>query len=218
MWIDKLTKWFIVVKIKFRFGKVSDISFEVLFFLGKYYMNAFWRINVVFKTLICFLWRTILKSLAQNGSSNVGDLIKRMTFLTPLDDLGWPRDAHHWIQGKISSRMVCISCAFGRISDFRPQMTFFDPVRWPRMTSRCTPLNSEENFQPNGMHIMCISLMAEKKRSDHCFDHKWSISGHSGTFLGRILYISRISSLRRFEWYPFQPLAEKSVFACRSLF
>ena len=120
-------------------------------------------------------------------------------------------------ESSVPRRMVCIPCAFGRISDFRPQMTFFDPVRWPRMTSRCTSLNSEENFQPNGMHIMCISLMAEKKRSDHCFDHKWSISGHSGTFLGRILYISRISSLRRFEWYPFQPLAEKSVFACRSL-
>ena len=92
---------------------------------------------------------------------------------------------------------------------FDPKMTFFDPVRWPRMTSRCTPLNSEEHFQPNSMHIMCISQMAEKKRSDHCFDHKWSISGNSDHFIGGILYISRISSLRRFEWYPFEPLAEK---------
>ena len=73
-----------------------------------------------------------------------------------LVDLGWPRDAYYWFQRKNPSRMVCIPCAFGRISDFRPQMTFFDPVRWPRMTSRCTSLNSGENFQSNGMYIMCI--------------------------------------------------------------
>ena len=60
--------------------------------------------------------------------------------------------------------------------------------------------------------MVCISCEFAKwlkKRSDHCFDHKWSISGNSGHFLGGILYISRISSLRRFEWYPFEPLAEK---------
>ena len=39
---------------------------------------------------------------------------------------------------------------------FWPQNDLFWPQRWPRMTSRCTPLNSEENFQSNGMHIMCI--------------------------------------------------------------
>ena len=52
--------------------------------------------------------------------------------------------------------MICISCAFGHISEFWPQMTFFDPIRWPRMTSRCTKMNSGENFQSNDMYILCI--------------------------------------------------------------
>ena len=76
-------------------------------------------------------------------------------FLTP-DDLEWPWDAYHWIQKKISNRMVCISCVFSHITDFWPQMTFFDPIRWPRMTSRCKKMNSGENFQSNDMHIIGI--------------------------------------------------------------
>ena len=80
----------------------------------------------------------------------------KMTFFDPLGDLEWPRDAHHWIQKKISNRSICISYAFGHISEFWPQNDLFWPLRWPRMTSRCTPLNSEENFQSIYMHIMHI--------------------------------------------------------------
>ena len=57
---------------------------------------------------------------------------------------------------KISNRLICISCAFDHISDFWPQNDLFWPLRWPRMTSRCTPLNSEENFQSIDMHIVHI--------------------------------------------------------------
>ena len=52
--------------------------------------------------------------------------------------------------------MICISLEFGRIFDFWPQMTFFDHVRWPRMTPRCKKMNSGENFQSNDMHIKHI--------------------------------------------------------------
>ena len=54
--------------------------------------------------------------------------------------------------------------------------------------------------------MVCISCKFAKwlkKRSDYCFDHKWSIFGSSYHLLGGILYMFRISSLRRFEWYPF---------------
>ena len=61
-----------------------------------------------------------------------------------------------WIQRKISNRMVCISCAFGRVFDFRPQMTFFDPVRWPQMTLTCTESEWASNLQSIHMHIMHI--------------------------------------------------------------
>ena len=80
----------------------------------------------------------------------------KMTLFDPLDDLGWPRDTHQWIQKKICNRSICISCAFDHISDFWPQNDLFWPLRWPRMTSRCTPLNSEENFQSIDMHIVHI--------------------------------------------------------------
>ena len=80
----------------------------------------------------------------------------KMSLFDPLDDLGWPRDTHQWIQKKICNRSICISCAFDHISDFWPQNDLFWPLRWPRMTSRCTPLNSEENFQSIYMHIMHI--------------------------------------------------------------
>ena len=80
----------------------------------------------------------------------------KMTLFDPFDDLGWPRDTHQWIQKKISNRSICISCAFDHISDFWLQNDLFWPLRWPRMTLRCTPLNSDENFQSIDMHIMCI--------------------------------------------------------------
>ena len=80
----------------------------------------------------------------------------KMTFFDPLYDLGWPRDTHHWIKNKISNRSMCISCAFGHFSDFWPQNDLFWPLRWPRMTLRRTPLNSEKNFQSIHMHIMHI--------------------------------------------------------------
>ena len=80
----------------------------------------------------------------------------KMTLFDPLDDLEWPRDTHQWIQKKICNRSICISCAFDHISDFWPQNDLFWPLRWPRMTSRCTPLNSEENFQSIDMHIVHI--------------------------------------------------------------
>ena len=133
----------------------------------------------------------------------------KMTFFDPVR---WPRMTSRCTslnsEENFQSNGMHIMCIWPYFRFSTPN-DLFDPVRWPRMTSRCTPLNSEEHFQPNSMHIMCISQMAEKKRSDHCFDHKWSISGNSDHFIGGILYISRISSLRRFEWYPFEPLAEK---------
>ena len=79
-----------------------------------------------------------------------------MTFFDPSGDLGWPQDAHQWTQKKICNRSICISCAFDHISDFWPQNDLFWPLRWPRMTSRCTSLNSEENFQSIDMHIVHI--------------------------------------------------------------
>ena len=89
-------------------------------------------------------------------SGHISDFRPQMTLFDPVDDPGWPWDAYHWIQKKISNRMVCISCAFDHISDFRPQNDLVWPRRWPRMTLRCIPLDSEKNFQSNGMHIMCI--------------------------------------------------------------
>ena len=37
----------------------------------------------------------------------------KMTFVDPLDDLGWPRGAHHWIRKKISDRSICILYILG---------------------------------------------------------------------------------------------------------
>ena len=51
----------------------------------------------------------------------------KMTSFDLKDDLGWPWDAHHRIQNKICNRFICISCAFGHISDLWPQSDLFDP-------------------------------------------------------------------------------------------
>jgi len=77
-------------------------------------------------------------------------------FFDPLDDLGWTWDAQHWIQNKICNRTICISCAFGHVSEFWPQNDLFWPLRWPLMNSRCTSLESEYNSESIDMHIMCI--------------------------------------------------------------
>ena len=81
----------------------------------------------------------------------------KMTFFDPLDDLGRTWDEHHCIQNKICSRSICISCAFGHVSEFWPQNDLFWPLRWPLMTSRCTLLESEWNLESIDMHIRCIS-------------------------------------------------------------
>ena len=64
----------------------------------------------------------------------------KMTF-SPWIDLGWPWNAHHWIENKILDRSICISCAFGHVSNFWPlndlfglQNDIFDPQDdpgWP---------------------------------------------------------------------------------------
>ena len=80
----------------------------------------------------------------------------KMTSFDLLDDLGWPQETHYWIQNKICSRFICISCEFGNVSDFWPQNDLFWPQRWPRVTLRCTPSNSKQDLQSIHMHIMCI--------------------------------------------------------------
>ena len=47
----------------------------------------------------------------------------KMTFFDPSDDLGWPQDAHHWIQKKISNRSICILCLFDMIFKYS---SFYD--------------------------------------------------------------------------------------------
>ena len=80
----------------------------------------------------------------------------KMTFFDLFDDLEWPWYSRHWNQNRILNRIICVLCVVGRVSDLWPQNDLVWPLWWPRLTSRCTPLNSEANFQSNGMYIMCI--------------------------------------------------------------
>ena len=125
----------------------------------------------------------------------------KMTSFDLLDDLGWPQETHYWIQNKICSRFICISCEFGNVSDFWPQNDLFDPwddLEWPRKANFWIQLKNAvrmmyicSTFWPNSMKMLIVV------NSDHCFDQNRSIGG----FLGHMLYIFRISSRSRFEWY-----------------
>ena len=61
----------------------------------------------------------------------------KMTFFDPSGDLGWPQDAHHWIQKKISNRSICISC----IIDIKLMLLPFPPFsdRNPFITAMKLP-------------------------------------------------------------------------------
>ena len=82
----------------------------------------------------------------------------KMTFFDPSGDLGWPQDAHHWIQKKISNRSICISCIFDIKLMFLPFYPFnysnpvvflkFDP-KWPNQTQ----IRNPEQISYN--HIFC---------------------------------------------------------------
>ena len=80
------------------------------------------------------------------------DFRPRNDLFCPLNDPGWRWEAHHRFQINFPIG-PCISCEFGYVSDFWPRNDLFWPLRWPRMTSKCASLNSEENFQSIYMHI-----------------------------------------------------------------
>ena len=61
----------------------------------------------------------------------------KMTFCDLQDDLGWRRDAYHWIQKKISNRSICILCIFGMKKNYPlylPPLSIFNVLLWPWST------------------------------------------------------------------------------------
>ena len=198
--LHHLNRWLNLIELseKLKFVK----SFLIFFFKNSFQIIFKW-INMSFSIWIpCLnpyriylLWKTLVSNILNRklfflelvSILVVSYLITLMLITSSCLWLNFVDIPHqsskqfNRIQNIICDRSICISCAFDHISDFSPKNGLFWPLRWPRMTSRCTWLDSEENFQQIHMHICILYAISEIFfQFETFFQSDRSLSGHPG--------------------------------------
>jgi len=134
-------------QIHYLFGEVTmnKLSFSQIHYeFTIFFANSLW-INYLFRKFTIYLAKLLW----------IHYLFREFT----MNSLSFSRIHYEFTMNLLSfdrNRIICILCVFGRVSDLWPQNDPFWPLRWPRPTLRCTPLNLKQNLRSIHMYIMCI--------------------------------------------------------------